>query len=88
MEINTVKSRIKKIIQGSAQLQSADIDENARLHQELGIDSLTLLEVALLIDEEFKTDFTEEELMTMETVQRAGEMVVERLAQKAAASSP
>jgi acyl carrier protein len=88
MEINTVKSRIKKIIQGSAQLQSADIDENARLHQELGIDSLTLLEVALLIDEEFKTDFTEEELMTMETVQRAGEMVVERLARKAAASPP
>jgi len=79
MDIETVKRRIKEIIQESAQLGSAEIDDRAHLHQELRIDSLTLLEVALTIDQEFKTDFTEEELMTMESVQRAAEMVVDRL---------
>ena len=79
MDIETVKRRIKEIIRESAQLGSAEIDDRAHLHQELRIDSLTLLEVALTIDQEFKTDFTEEELMTMESVQRAAEMVMDRL---------
>ena len=78
-DITTVKSRIKEIIRESAQLKSADIDETAHLHQELGIDSLTLLEVALTIDQEFKTDFTEDELMTMASIQIAAEMVMDRL---------
>ena len=46
-DIVTFKSRIKEIIRESAQLKSSDINETARLHQDLGIDSLTLLEVAL-----------------------------------------
>ena len=79
MDVETVKRRIKEIIRDSAQLGSADIDDRAHLRKELRIDSLTLLEVALTIDEEFKTNFTEEELMTMENVQRAAEMVMGRL---------
>lgn len=79
-DISIVKSRIKEIIRASVQINSADIDETADLHRDLGIDSLTLLEVALSIDEEFKTDFTEEELLTMASIQRAAEMVMDRLA--------
>jgi len=79
MDIETVKRRIKEIIRESAQLDSADIDDRVHLHRDLRIDSLTLLEVALTIDEAFKTNFNEEELVTMENVQRAAEMVVGRL---------
>ena len=79
MDVEAVKRRIKEIIRESAQLGSADIDDRALLRDELRIDSLTLLEVALTIDDEFKTDFTDEELMMMVNVQRAAELVVDRL---------
>ncbi len=82
MEIEPVKARIKDIIRECAQLPPGDIDEAANLHQELRIDSLTLLEIALMIDQEFKTDFSENELMTMASVQTAAAMVVNRLAAK------
>lgn len=83
-DIITTKSRIKEIIRESAQLKSADIDEKAHLHQDLKIDSLTLLEIALTIDQEFKTNFTEKELMSMASVQVAADMIIERLGGKPA----
>jgi len=81
-DIISVKSRIKEIIRESAQVKSADIDETAHLHEDSKIDSLTLLEVALTIDQEFKTNFTEAELMTMASIQIMAENVVSRLAGK------
>ena len=82
MDILTVKQRMKEIIAENTKLDAASIDEGAHLHKDLGIDSLTLLEVALSIDAEFETDFEEEELLGMESVAKASTMVVERLTQK------
>lgn len=79
MEIESVKSRIKEIIQESTQLDPADLDEKAHLHKDLKIDSLTLLEIALSVDQKFETDFSEEELLKMESVQVAADMVMARL---------
>lgn len=79
MEIETIKVRIKEIINASAKLDPIKIEEKAHLHKDLKIDSLTLLEIALTIDQEFKTNFSDDELLMMESVQRAAEMVVGRL---------
>ena len=52
------------------------------LQPNLKIDSLTILDIALSIDQEFQTDFTEEELFGMESIEKATAMVRERLEQK------
>jgi acyl carrier protein len=79
IEVENVKCRIKEIIESATHLAPANIDERANLNKDLKIDSLTLLEVALTIDQEFGTDFTDEELLAMESIQKAAEMVVDRL---------
>ena len=76
-----VRSRISDIISESTDYSASDLQERQgdHLHKDLNIDSLTLLEVALSIDQEFETDFSEEELLGMESIDRAADMVMERL---------
>jgi acyl carrier protein len=52
------------------------------LSQDMGIDSLTLLDVALSIDQEFDTEFTEDELFQMQSIDIAFSMVEKRLVSK------
>ena len=79
--IDAIELRIREIISESTDYSPEDLAENrdAHLHKDLSIDSLTLLEVALSIDQEFQTDFSEEELLGMESVNKAAGMVVDRL---------
>ena len=79
IDIQQVKCRIKEIIKSTAHVDPAAIDESANLHDDIKIDSLTLLEVALTIDQEYGTDFNDDELLAMQSIQRAAEMVVDRL---------
>ena len=64
-------------------VQPTEVDDEANLHTDLGIDSLSLLEIALRVDQTFETDFTEEELLKMSSVSTAATLVAERLAVKA-----
>ena len=86
-KIEEIKQKIGGIIETSANFKPSELSgkETAHLNKDLGIDSLTLLEIALSVDQEFATDFSEEELLGMESVQKAAEMVVARLESKAAA---
>ena len=79
--IEEIKGKISGIIETSANFKPSELSgkENALLSKELGIDSLTLLEIALSVDQEFGTDFSEEELLGMESLQKATEMVFVRL---------
>ena len=83
-----ITAKICEIISESTDYQVSELSTRAseHLHKEMGIDSLTLLEVALTIDQEFDTDFTEEELLGMESVNRATELVIERLKSKKTAA--
>jgi len=79
--VEHIRTRIGEIISASTNYSSAELcrREMDHLHKDLGIDSLTLLEIALSVDQEFETDFSEEELLGMESIQRAAEMVANRL---------
>lgn len=79
METSAIKDQVKGIISQNTQLKVEQIGDDAELHGTLGIDSLTLLEIALSIDQEFETDFSEEELLQMHTVNKAVEMVSGRI---------
>ena len=89
MEFSEIASKICEIIAESTDYSAADLMErtNEELNKDLGIDSLTILEIVLSVDQEFQTDFTEEELFGMQTVEKAAAMVAERLKAKEGASA-
>ena len=87
--IEDIKGKIGGIIETSANLKPSELigRENEHLNKDLGIDSLTLLEIALSVDQEFGTDFSEEELLGMESIQKATDMVFARLESRKAAEA-
>lgn len=80
MSNEDIKTKVREVICESAQMNIESIGDGDNLHTDLGIDSLTLLEIALRVDQEFGTDFPEEELMKMSSVEKAAELVEQRLA--------
>jgi len=83
MTIEALKERIREIVCEYGQLQPDEVGDEAKLHTDLGIDSLSLLEIALRVDQEFGADFKEEELLKMSSVNAAATLVAERLAVEA-----
>lgn len=83
MTIEALKQRIREIVCEYGQLQPDQVGDDANLHTDLGIDSLSLLEIALRVDQEFETDFKEEELLKMSSVSNAATLVADRLAVEA-----
>jgi NADH dehydrogenase (ubiquinone) 1 alpha/beta subcomplex 1, acyl-carrier protein len=75
MDISDIETRIKTIISKNTRLKPEQIRSGGNFRTELGVDSLTVLEVVLSIDREFATDFTEKELLQMDSVDKAVQMV-------------
>ena len=84
MSTNEITDKIRAIIAERTDFSEDDLAGRTaeKLNSDLGIDSLTLLDVALSIDQEFDTEFTEEELFQMSSIDVATSMVEERLASK------
>jgi len=80
MKREALIQRIRGIVCEYGQLQPDEVGDDANLHTDLGIDSLSLLEIALRVDQEFETDFKEEELLKMSSVSAAADLVANQLA--------
>ena len=78
MSTDELKTRIREIVCEYGRLEPDQVTDDANLHTDLGIDSLSLLEIALRVDQEYETDFPEEELMKMSSVATAAALVEER----------
>lgn len=83
MDIQEVKKTIKEVVENTANIPAAELTDDTNLKDDLELDSLTLLEIALGVDQAFDLDLPEEELGKMTTVQVSAELVIEALAKKA-----
>ena len=86
MEASEVKAKIKEIISTVSSIPVSDIDDRASYAGDLGLDSLTLLEIGVDMDYEFKLGLPEERLQHIRSVQDAYEVVMETLGQRQAAA--
>ena len=86
MEASEVKAKIKEIISTVSSIPVSDIDDRASYAGDLGLDSLTLLEIGVDMDYEFKLGLPEERLQHIRSVQDAFEVVMETLGQRQAAA--
>jgi acyl carrier protein len=87
MEVEAIRSTIKEIIANATNINPAEIDDMALFKEDLGLDSLSLLEIAVDVDHMFKLNLSDEELSTrlqdLRTVQDSVEFVQSFMTEKA-----
>ncbi len=75
-----IRDSIKKVIANVSDIAPEEIEDSASFKEDLGLDSLVLLEISVEIGLQFQLDIPEEQLMQLQTVQDAVELVQQCLA--------
>jgi acyl carrier protein len=78
-----MKAKIKEIISNVTSIDPSRIGDDASFTEELGLDSLSLLEIGVDVDYEFKLELPEERMRGLDSVDQTLALVEERLAEKA-----
>lgn len=63
----------------AVQIDSADLDQDARFAEDLSIDSLSMVEIAELVSDLFEVDVSAQEMLEQESIGSAVEMVLDKL---------
>jgi acyl carrier protein len=82
MDVAEVRSRVKQIISNVTNIPSSQIADNAAFVDDLNLDSLSLLEIGVDVDFEFKLGVPEERLQQLRTVQDSVDLVMQVMAEK------
>ena len=68
IESGELKERLKQIIHEATKLDPASIADDASFVNDLNLDSLILLEIAVNVDQEFGLDLPDEDMMKFTSV--------------------
>ena len=83
MEVAEIRAKIKQIVSNVTNIPVAEIGDQASYVDDLNLDSLSLLEIGVDVDYEFKLGLPEEELQEIATIEESVQLVVGRLKEKA-----
>lgn len=86
MDAKEIGDQIKKIIADVANLDPEEIGDKASFVEELELDSLSMLEIGVDIDYQFKLGVTDEQLKELASVEDAIALVQQVQSDKQAAS--
>ena len=78
-----ITQKVKKIIAEQLGKSEDEIQEEASFLNDLGADSLDVVEMIMLLEEEFDTDISDEEAEKIQTVKEAIDYIAARLEQAA-----
>ena len=84
MEVEQIRGKIKEVISNVTNIDPQEIGNEASFIDDLQLDSLSLLEIGVDVDYEFKLGVPEERLGELRTVNDAVELVQQCLAERAA----
>ncbi len=84
--IEEIREKVKRIVSNVTNIPVAEIVDGASYVEDLNLDSLSLLEIGVDVDYEFKLGVPEERMQEIRTVQEAVDLVVEVLREKAASA--
>jgi acyl carrier protein len=68
MEIPDLETRVKQILTNRLGIPSEEIRTDAKLVDELGMDSLDAVELAIATEREFSVEISDEQVAKLETV--------------------
>jgi acyl carrier protein len=77
LSVDEVRLKIKQIISNVTNIEVAEIADDASFLDDLQLDSLSLLEIGVDVDYEFKLGVPEERLQQLRTVQDSVDLVLE-----------
>ncbi|HEX4602605.1 MAG TPA: acyl carrier protein [Candidatus Angelobacter sp.] len=79
MDVDAVRTKIKQAIHRVAGIEVAAISDTASYETDLGLDSLSILEISVELENQFKFHASDEELSSIHTVQDAVDLVTKRV---------
>jgi acyl carrier protein len=80
MEASDVKDRFRRVITNITNLPAEKIGETTSFRKELAIDSLSLLEIGVDVDYEFRLGLPEQRFQGIDTLAQTVELVEQELA--------
>jgi len=84
LDVAEIRQKVKQIIANVTNIPAEEIADNASFVDDLDLDSLSLLEIGVDVDYEFKLGVPEEELAQLRTVEEAVQMAIRTLEAKGA----
>ncbi len=87
MQTQQIRSKIKEIIANVAGLDAAGISDHATLSDELGLDSLSRLEIGVDVDYAFKLKLPDESFKGVDSIDAMVELVERRVTEMATAAA-
>ncbi len=79
-----IKTRVREIVQQITNLDNSSLGDETHFVDELQLDSLVLLEIAVTVDKEYRLGLTEEEMLTFGNVAIISSLVDQKLNEKTA----
>lgn len=73
--MSTINSRVAEVIARQLRVSEHQVTPSASLAQDLGADSLKLVELVMTLEDEFRIEIPDEDAETITTVQQAEEYV-------------
>ncbi|QCI21647.1 acyl carrier protein [Buchnera aphidicola (Hyadaphis tataricae)] len=77
--MNKIEERIKKIIIEKLDIEEKKVFKNSSLIEDLGADSLDIVELIMALEEEFDIEISDEEAEKINTINNAIEYIQYRL---------
>jgi acyl carrier protein len=74
-----VTSKVKKVIADQLGLKENEVKPEASFLNDLGADSLDIVEMVMTLEEEFNTEISDEEAEKIQTVQEAIDYVLAKM---------
>ncbi|MDR2016562.1 MAG: acyl carrier protein [Burkholderiales bacterium] len=69
--MNSIEQRVKKIVAEQLDVKEDDIKSESSFTEDLGADSLAVVELVMALEEEFETEIPDEDAEKITTVQQA-----------------
>ncbi|MDR0246968.1 MAG: acyl carrier protein [Burkholderiales bacterium] len=79
--MNSIEQRVKKIVAEQLDIKEADIKNESSFTEDLGADSLAVVELVMALEEEFETEIPDEDAEKITTVQQAVDYISAHLKQ-------
>ncbi len=87
MQTEQIRTKVKEIIANVAGLDAAGIGDHATLGEDLGLDSLSRLEIGVDVDYAFKLKLPDESFKGVDSIDALVALVERRLAEMATAAA-
>ncbi|AGF47010.1 acyl carrier protein [Candidatus Kinetoplastibacterium desouzaii TCC079E] len=74
--MDSIEQRVKKIVAEQLGVNESDVKDSSSFVEDLGADSLDMVELVMALEDEFETEIPDEEAENISTVQHAVDYIL------------